>query len=143
MTALQDPPQTAAEVPTQPPQGGPGKNPVPKGGLKPFQYRDEKGVIRTLPKPSAKPPPPELSSETHPLAEVIEWVIAHPPEDDRTHEQKFYRSIKDESPAAFAKMRASFKESAPAESEPDATAECPFPELEEAWSQFQAWSRTR
>jgi len=110
-------------------------------GSKANQYRDEKGRIRV-----PKVPPKVLTNETHPLADVIEWVILHPPGDDFTHEQKFYRQIKDKNPAEFHKMRESFKKPAPVpagESEPDPAAEAPFPELEEAWQEFQEYSKYR
>jgi hypothetical protein len=79
--------------------------------LKPNQYRDDKGVIRTVQKPPPKPP---LSTEMHPLADVVEWVITHDAKDDFTHEQVFYRGIKDDRPAEFHKMRESFKKPAAA-----------------------------
>lgn len=134
MTAVSEPVAEAVPEPVKK-KGGP-------PGLKPNQYRDEKGVIRTVPKVPSKPP---LSAETHPLEEVIEWVILHPPADDFTHEQKFYRQIKDDRPAEFHKMRESFKKPAPsaAGSEPDSPAEAPFPELEEAWTAFQEWASKR
>lgn len=90
--------------------------------------------------------PTRLSTDTHPLAEVVNWVITHPALHDFTHEQKFYRKIKDERPAEFHKLRESLKsvvEPAPRGSDAVEDSEAPFPELEEAWAEYSEWLKAR
>lgn len=45
-----------------------------------------------------------LTSDTAPLREVLEWVLTHEERDDTTHQQRYYRQIKDNRPVEFHRM---------------------------------------
>jgi len=133
-----------SDLSPQPPPEPPPEHPVD---------RRTAGLIRGIPegcerdpetgqlKPrKPKKPPKVLTSEKQPLAEVLEWVITHGPDDDTTHQQVFYRTIKDERPTEFARMLEQAQAAAPKVTEStQAVPEAPFPELEEAWGEYQAF----
>lgn len=80
---------------SQPPAKKRGNPDLPPG-LKPGQYRDAKGVIRTRGKEKKV-----LSTRTDGELAAMRWVETHGPEDDETWEQKSKRSFRESNPATF------------------------------------------